>query len=44
MNVHINLIYHTLNRPSKVTQFKKRDFRVITITELDKPYPINHQK
>jgi len=34
MNVYVNLLYRTLNRPSKVTQLKKRDFRVITITEL----------
>jgi len=29
---------------SKVTQFKKHDFRVITVNELRKRYPINHQQ
>jgi len=41
MNVHVNLIYRTLI--SKVTQFKKRDFRVIIIIELGKPYSVNQK-
>jgi len=27
-----------------VTQFKKYDFQVIIMNELDKHYPINHRK